>query len=302
MSSAACVRAFRLVSVSSECVAFRTGDIESAGFCLYFRTGPLFYAGRGLEGLEQELEANVSVLRKLNLSGMTHVLLVYLIAVKKLRGSGGPARHSFRCSDEEMTFRAIYKVADETGNTTLRATANIAELELLAIAQEWEAASSFLAECGDLRPLIPGFFPGIRFTFFESLIYFKASQTATGWLQKRKFKRKACKSMALMSSWLKKGNVNVVHSLHLLAAERHALEGNATKAEEEYKAAIAVSSQNGFLQDRALAHNLAREYYAAKGDDYWAKYHLECAERSYSDWGARVELGKATQRRTDATV
>ncbi|KAL9186731.1 hypothetical protein ACHAXT_005969 [Thalassiosira profunda] len=278
------------------------GDIESAGFCLHFRTGYLFYAGRGLEGLEKELEANVSVLRKLNLSGMTHVLLVYLIAVKKLRASGGPARPSFRCSDEEMTFRAIYKVADDTGSTLLRAFANIAELELLTIDQNWEAASSFLVECGDLRPLVPGFFPGVRFTFFESLIYFKASQMATGWFQKRKFRRKGCKSMALMSSWLKKGNVNVLHSLHLLAAERHALEGNATKAEEEYKAAIAVSSQNGFLQDRALAHNLARAYYAAKGDDYWAKYHLECAEKLYSDWGARVELGKATQRRTDATV
>ena len=141
----------------------------------------------------------------------------------------------------------------------------------------------------------------IRFTFFESLIYFKASQTATGWLQRRKFKRKARKSMALISIWLKKGNPNVVHSLHLLAAERHALEGNASKAEEGYKAAIAVSSKNGFLQDRALAHNLARAYYAAKGDDYWTNYHLECAEKSYSDWGARVKLGKA-ERTTGLTA
>eukprot|EP00975_Prorocentrum_lima_P029826 6259737-Prorocentrum_lima.AAC.1 len=70
-------------------------------------------------------------------------------------------------------------------------------------------------------------------------------------------KKCAHKTIQLIRGWAKNGNVNVVHYLRILGAELAVLSGKNNKAKEGFNAAIATSSRNGFLQDRALAHELA---------------------------------------------
>mmetsp|Transcript_35441 Transcript_35441/g.57807 ORF Transcript_35441/g.57807 Transcript_35441/m.57807 type:complete len:108 (+) Transcript_35441:876-1199(+) len=103
--------------------------------------------------------------------------------------------------------------------------------------------------------------------------------------------------MKLMCTWLKKGNVNVVHPMHLLNAECAALKGNKTDAKEMFKAAAAVAARNGFLQDKALAHELAGMYFEAQGDEYWAKFNMDRAHQSYLDWQASAKAEGIAERR-----
>ena len=93
-------------------------------------------------------------------------------------------------------------------------------------------------------------------------------------------------------------NVNVVHSMHLLAAEYSILKGNKTKAEESFKSSISVAKQRMVpckIKDWRTSLP-AHTYYATKGDDfilgddYWANYHMVSAMRSFSDWGATFEV------------
>ena len=65
--------------------------------------------------------------------------------------------------------------------------------------------------------------------------------------------------MKLLRVWLKKGpNPNLVHSMHLLEAEKAALQGKKAEAEYNFKRAISVATKNGFLHDKALAHDLGK--------------------------------------------
>ena len=172
-----------------------------------------------------------------------------------------------------------------------------AHLDILVINGEWDAALRVLLDCGDIRVVTFGFIQCVRFTFSEALVYLKAAQKASGWLERRKWTKRAKKAIAIIASYTKKGNVNTVHLLHLLTAELAALSGKKTQAEEQYKAAITVAAQNGFVQDRALCHELASAYYTAKGDSYWSKYHLDCAEKNYSDWGASAKVRSLVEKR-----
>ena len=56
--------------------------------------------------------------------------------------------------------------------------------------------------------------------------------------------------------WVKRGNVNLVHILHLLEAELANLNGYDRIAEENYQLAISTASTNDFRQDKALCHEL----------------------------------------------
>lgn len=133
----------------------------------------------------------------------------------------------------------------------------------------------------------------------EGLVYLKVAQASKERRVKRKYKKKAAKSMKLIGKWLKSGNVNIVHALHLLSAEEAVLKGNKAKASEQFKLAVKVAAKNGFMQDRGLAHELAGRYYADQGDEYWTRYHLEQAGRSYSDWGATAKRVQVASLKTE---
>ena len=134
-----------------------------------------------------------------------------------------------------------------------------------------------------------GMFYAVRYTFLEALTYLKASQSASGW-KKRQMKKAALKTMKIIQGWAKKGNVNVVHYLYILEAELAVLNGKSNKAKDKFKSAITTSSRNGFLQDRALAHELASSYYKAQGDDNWGDYQIERARACYEDWGCSEKV------------
>ena len=92
------------------------------------------------------------------------------------------------------------------------------------------------------------------------------------------------------------GNVNLVNLLHLLEAELAVLNEDHNAAEESFKvkAAQSTASKHGFLQYKALSHELASLYYASRGDTYWEEYNLDRAIEAYSDWQApaKVEEGE----------
>lgn len=262
-------------------VGLDTGDIGSACYNLLFRASAEWFSSRPLAGLQKEFEANVTALERLNQVGQKWGILVYLLAVKQLRG--------VRINEEDINFDTIMAVVDETKNMMLRSSVYTIRLELLVISQEWEAATALLHEAGDLRPSLPDI-AHIRFTYMETLICLKNAQTSSGWSEKRIWKKRSEKLIKLIHSWVKKGNVNMVHCYHLVTAQCGALRGKKNVAEENFKAAVKVASRNGFLHDRALSHELASRYYADQGEAEWAGYHFERSKRSYLDWGAIAKV------------
>ena len=89
----------------------------------------------------------------------------------------------------------------------------------------------------------------------------------------------------------------MVHPMHLLNAECAALKGDKTDAKGMFKAAAVVAARNGFLQDKALTHELAGMYFAAQGGEYWAKFNMDRAHQSYLDWQASAKTEDVAERR-----
>jgi len=163
------------------------------------------------------------------------------------------------------------------------------KLEVFVFYQEWKEAVDLVRKAGNVRQFLAASFLSVRYTFLEALAYVKAAQSASGW-KKRQMKKCAHKTIHLIRGWAKRGNVNVVHHLFILEAEHAVLDGKNKKAKESFNAAITISSRNGFLHDRALAHELASAHFRAQGDDYWGNYHIECSKRCYQEWGCNKKV------------
>ena len=115
-----------------------------------------------------------------------------------------------------------------------------------------------------------------------------------------KWKRRALKSMKFIRRWMKLGNVDIIHCLHLLEAELAVLNSKSEKTVEDlYKSAIDIASKNQFIQDEALSNELASEYFGSRNErsqssDYYLKQAIEC----YSKWGATAKVQQLTSRRS----
>ncbi len=262
-------------------VGLETGDNERAIWCLIIRSYHLYFIGRPLDSIQKELEATISVLTQLKQDDSKLKITIVLTTVKKLRGIDAEAG--------DKILDSVLAAAASTGNVTLSAYVNLFKLEVFVFFQQWREALDLVLKAGDVRLFINYTFPSVRYTFLEALTYLKASQSASGW-KNRQLKKVAHKSIQLIRSWAKNGNVNVVHYLQILEAELALLNGKNKKTKEKFKAAITTSSRNGFLQDRALAHELVSAYFKAQGDDNWGNYHIVKSRTSYQEWGCSEKV------------
>ena len=173
------------------------------------------------------------------------------------------------------------------------------------IYQDFDTARIILANTGDLRPHLRGLLQDTRYTFLVALICFKSAQKESSWLARRRLKSRGLKATKIIRKWVSLGNVNLVHLFHLLEAELAVLNEDHNAAEESFKKAQSTASRHGFLQYKALSHELASLYYASRGDTYWEEYNLDRAIEAYSDWQATVkvaELEKKKLLRTKSTA
>jgi PAS domain S-box-containing protein len=78
----------------------------------------------------------------------------------------------------------------------------------------------------------------------------------------------------------------------LVSAEIARIEGRDLDAMRLYEEAIRAARENGFVQNEALAHEVAARFYAAHGFETTAHAYLRNARNCYDRWGA---LGKVKQ-------
>ncbi|MEA5553757.1 AAA family ATPase [Anabaena cylindrica UHCC 0172] len=89
---------------------------------------------------------------------------------------------------------------------------------------------------------------------------------------------------------------NQSHRCALVAAEKCRVVGNTSQVIEMYDRAIAGAKENGFIQDEALANELAAKFYLNWGKEKVAAGYMQEAYYCYSRWGAKAKTDDLQQR------
>ncbi|MBD2151620.1 GAF domain-containing protein, partial [Pseudanabaena sp. FACHB-1277] len=84
--------------------------------------------------------------------------------------------------------------------------------------------------------------------------------------------------------------MNYLHKWHLVEAERHRVLGNKIEAIEYYDRAIAGAKENSYIQEEALANELAAKFYLDWGKEKIAQVYMTEAYYGYVRWGASAKV------------
>jgi PAS domain S-box-containing protein len=93
-----------------------------------------------------------------------------------------------------------------------------------------------------------------------------------------------------MQKWAHHAPMNYLHKFNLVEAERHRVLGEKIEAMEMYDKAIALAKENEYINEEALAHELAAKFYLSWGKETIAQVYMQNAHYSYQIWGAIAKV------------
>ncbi|MFB2974205.1 AAA family ATPase [Aerosakkonema sp. BLCC-F183] len=95
-----------------------------------------------------------------------------------------------------------------------------------------------------------------------------------------------------MKLWAHHAPMNFQHKYDLVEAEKSRVLGQKAEAIEMYEKAISGAKENGYIQEEALANELAAKFYLAWGKEKVATWYMQEAYYCYARWGAKAKTNQ----------
>ncbi|MGF1937423.1 MAG: ATP-binding sensor histidine kinase [Nostoc sp. ChiQUE02] len=263
-----------------------TGDLEYAGYCGYIYPYHSFWLGKELWVLEKELTAYCDSLKKIKQQVALTWNLVYLQTVLNLKGNFENVDCLIGEAYDEQSMLPIHQRVNDlyTINHLF-----VNKLMLSYIFGEYLKAVENAAIAEKSLGGVTGLFVVPLFYFYDSLAHLAIYHTAKE-SEKQAILEKVRANQQKMELWATHAPTNHLHRFYLVEAERYHVLGQKLEAMDYYEHSIAKSQENGFLQEEALAYELAGKFYQSLGKELIHQTYITKAYYAYIRWGAIAKV------------
>ncbi len=260
--------------------AKESGDIEYAALCLFNQTLYSFCLSQSLMRLEQEAAQRDEIIQSYNQNTPLIFNKIFLQTVINLRGGAlNPTELIGRGYDESVMIEIHQQANDKS--SLFACYMQKAYLHFLFYQHEHALTYINKAERYIESAIASIMYP--VYFFYEALIY--AAQAKSKEASSTVIKR-VRGNLRKLEKWAKLSPEHHGHRHQLLLAEYYRLQGKGYEATTCYEEAARRASENQFIQEAALAYELAGKYYLEQNRESIAVYNLESAVRAYAQWGA----------------
>ncbi|MEH2175517.1 trifunctional serine/threonine-protein kinase/ATP-binding protein/sensor histidine kinase [Nostoc sp.] len=273
-------------SVSGYSSGLETGDLEYAGYCGYIYPYHSFWLGKELWVLEKELIAYCDSLKKIKQQVAFTWNSVYLQTVLNLKGNFENVDCLIGEAYDEQSMLPIHQQVNDlyTINHLF-----VNKLMLSYIFGEYFKAVENAAIAEKSLGGVTGLFVVPVFYFYDSLAHLAIYHTAKE-SEKQAILEKVQANQQKMELWATHAPTNHLHRFYLVEAERYQVLGQKLEAMDYYENSIAKSQANGFLQEEALAYELAGKFYQSLGKELIHQTYITKAYYAYIRWGAIAKV------------
>ncbi|BBD67252.1 serine/threonine protein kinase with two-component sensor domain [Nostoc commune NIES-4072] len=267
------------------------GNLEYAGYCAQTFCRNAFYCGQPLAELEQNTRNYYHALVQLKQLGSANSCAIYWQAILNLLGFAEHPTIFSSSALQEAEFLPLLRSANDWHNLCMF---YLYKLTLCFLFGEFEAANNLVLECRN-------YFMGGASTVGEPAFYFYDSLIALAQLTQRSGEvstalERVAENQTLLQHWAHYAPMNYQHKVDLVAAEKCRVLGQKTEAIELYDLAISLAKANEYIQDEALANELAAKFYLDWGKQRIAGEYMIEAYYGYARWGAKAKVANLEKR------
>ncbi|MEG3872469.1 AAA family ATPase [Microcoleus sp. Z1_B5] len=268
------------------CSCLDVGDLAFAGYSAYNYGFYSYFAGQNLTQLEPEVAGYCESLKHLkqNLT-LTYSQLNRQILLNLM----GDADNVVVLSGAAYNEQHQLPLHETTGDRTGLALLWINKLIVSYLFSEFEEAVEQAGQARQYLDAVLAFLYVPIFHFYESLVQL-------AWFgqfsdpEEQQMKECVAANQEKLKYWATYAPMNFLHKFHLVEAERERVQGNKAEALELYDRAIAGAKENEYLQEEALANELAAKFYLDWGKEKVAASYMQESYYCYARWGAKAKV------------
>jgi predicted ATPase/class 3 adenylate cyclase len=257
------------------------GDFEFAAIACYSYTFQSFYAGKELGTIAREMNSYDKVLDSLNQSGRLPYHKIYYQMVEKFCGRAeNPANLKGDIYDPEISIPIHIERKDRTAVFLVNLSEGILAYHFDDTEHGLEKLQAAMKEIDTAvaSPNIPVLF---LYHSLANIDYARENPKKN----LRSNLANARKNQKRMRFWSKHSPENFLHKYYLVEAEIAGLLKKEKEAKHFYDLAILHARENSYLQEEALAWELAGKFFSSS-NEILAEVYLQKAYACYMKWGA----------------
>ncbi|HSO75272.1 MAG TPA: AAA family ATPase, partial [Blastocatellia bacterium] len=276
-------RAARPVQRRAFEAANRAGDLIHAAFDCYHLNTNLLAAGDPLSEAQVEAENGFAFVRKIRFDFAVDVVATQLALIRTLRG----LTPVFGVLDDaEFDERRIERRYAENRDWAFgECWYWIRKLQARFFAGDYAIALDSASRAEPLLWTSLSQFETAEYHFYAGLSHAASCDVAAPG-ERHKHVEALSAHYRQIEAWAQHCPENFANRAALLRAEIARLEDRALDAMDLYEQAIRSAQANGFVQNEALAYELAARFYEARGFDLISELYLRKAHDRYVRWGA----------------
>jgi predicted ATPase/signal transduction histidine kinase/GAF domain-containing protein len=267
------------------------GNLEYVGYNGQSFCRNSFYCGQPLTDLEHNTRAYYNSLVKLKQLGAANYCLIYWQAILNFLGfADDPTVLSGDTLQETKFLLQLQSANDWHGLYMFYLYKSL----LCFLFGEVEKANNLTFECRN-------YFMGGASTVGEPAFYFYDSLIALAQFIPHSGEistalERLAQNQTLLQQWARHAPMNYQHKFDLVEAEKCRVLGQTAEAIELYDKAISGAKTNGYLQEEALANELAAKFYLEWKKEKVAAGYMQEAYYCYARWGAKAKVADLEKR------
>ncbi|MBD3560779.1 GAF domain-containing protein, partial [Planktothrix sp. FACHB-1355] len=271
---------------------WENGSLMELGYAAYGYVFYIYYMGYELSKLEQKITDYQKILEQFNLQTQLSYTDIYLQVVLNLLGQTSSPVVLFKGTYKEQELLAKYQeIKDKTWLWNFFCN----KLILCYLFAEFELAFEYIESA-------QSYLDGGKGTFSVPVFYF---YTALTWLavfpklsqsEQEEILQQVAANQNSMKVWTSHNPKNHLHKYYLVEAERNRVIGQYLEAINNYELAISLAQENGYIQEEALANELAARFYLDRGKEKFAQLYMQEAYYCYARWGAKAKVADLEKR------
>jgi predicted ATPase/signal transduction histidine kinase len=265
----------------------QSGEMVFSGNLLMYKLLNSFYAGESLLEIQQNLPEYLEFCaKKLNYQLPVDVISGLNIALAELTAS--PAedipteqQHLEACKINNSDYAICHYLLLKT--------------KILCFYGRYEEALKSAQGAEDLVGTITGKYQVAAINFYQSIAIAEYCRSHSLGLD-NSYIQKVKSNQAQLSLWAASCPENFAHKYDLVNAVLSVLSGQKTEAIELFDSAISGAEVNGYLQEKALANELAGKFCLEWGKEKFAAGYIQEAYYCYVKWGAKAKIADLERR------
>ena len=268
------------------------GHFEYGGYAAMQKCYYSYLIGQELAKVEREMAATSNVLAQLKQENALSWNQIFQQSILNLlEPFEKPCCLLGEAYNEEKCLPLLKKANDRTGLHYFYSN----KLILCYLFGEHHQALENGVQAEQYLDGVKGFLIVPVFHFYDSLAQL-AIYPSVPHSQQEHLLSKVTKNQKKMRKWADHAPMNFLHKYELVEAEKARVLGQYWQAMEYYDRAIAIAKEQGYIQEEALANELAAKFYFECGREKVAQTYLTDAYYGYIRWGATAKVRNLAAR------